>query len=806
MLLQFDRLTGEGMTIVLLVAVALLALNALLFALLLLGRRQSRQDVRRVVQGLEELRSGRGRPRVEVDPRSPLAVAADAVNRLSHDLSLRWSEVDSAREQLRAFLDAARDYAVVGADADWDIRSFSPGASTLFGWSEDDVRTRPATILFDEDAWKELLPKLARRSVRELGVETRSVMVRRDGSTFHASLLVRQLRDAVEETAGYLLVLKDVSPEVRLEEELEESESRYRSLVEGLAEGVFIVQEGRIVYANPAMCRLLGAESRDLESSPLREWVATRDVLVVAERLESLGGREGEREDLHCTLAGPGGEHVAQVRIHGSAIQHQGKPAALVSVFDETTERQIEVGLRENEARLDAVLEATSDGILVVTDAGDGAVVRMTNRAFLGLFGIRSEELLGVSEPNVMRLLRERGGGAEGIAEFLGAAAPAPRSGLVTLEGPIPRVVEMKVAPLIGRSGERLGRVLACRDVTDQKTVERRLEASAEELRRNKLELEESYASLDAVNRDLTERTRRLDELNQELKTLDEMKSNLLANVSHELQTPLVSIRGYTEMILKERLGSITDEQRRGLSLSLKNIDRLIAMIDNLLAFSRMDKEAVQLKITTFALRPVIEEALALLREKLESKGITCGIHVQDPSPSVRADRDKVLQVFLNLFSNGVKFNRDGGRLEVAVKKGKPGYALVQVKDTGFGIPPEARERIFDRFFQVERPEADPQKGTGIGLAIVRNILRLHGCTIRVESEVGRGSTFSFTLPLAAEKPTADRREPVTPEAGTEPTAPARGDSDRQAGRTEEGRPGGTPRLRIIRRGSGGQG
>jgi signal transduction histidine kinase len=244
-------------------------------------------------------------------------------------------------------------------------------------------------------------------------------------------------------------------------------------------------------------------------------------------------------------------------------------------------------------------------------------------------------------------------------------------------------------------------------------------------------------------------------------------------------------------MILKGRLGATTDEQQKGLTLSLRNIDRLIAMIDNLLTFARMDREAAEIEITTFQLRTVIDESLDVLKEKVEAKGIEVAHHLEDPDVTVRADRDKVLQVFLNLLSNAIKFNRDGGRIEVTTRMTDDAYVMVQVRDTGSGIPEDGLEKIFDRFYQEGASLSGSGEGTGIGLAIVRNILRLHGCSIRAESTVGLGTTFSFTLPLAGPKPAESGGEPPEPEAPV-PEAPESPEPEPKAARR--------PRFRVIRR------
>src|SRR5262249_29905815 len=158
-------------------------------------------------------------------------------------------------------------------------------------------------------------------------------------------------------------------------------------------------------------------------------------------------------------------------------------------------------------------------------------------------------------------------------------------------------------------SGAGLGIILTARDVTESKVNERRVARNLEEIARAKADLETACRDLTETQKILAERNAQLERLNAELKSLDEMKSNLLANVSHELHTPLVSIKGYTEMIVKRRLGPLTPEQERGLAVALKNIDRLIAMIDNLLSFSRLEQGTTQLTLEDVPLWQIVDEA-----------------------------------------------------------------------------------------------------------------------------------------------------------------------------------------------------
>ncbi len=767
------------------VSVLVVGLAALLVGLLLVSRRQERRDLRLVAQALEDVRAGRILRHVDVDPGSPVGYLAESVRRLGEDLHARTRDATGADDKLRAVLDASRDLAVLTTDPDADIRSAGLGIATLFGWDEEEIAGRPVSVLFHAESWKDLLPRLSRRSLRERGIDCRVEACRKDGTRFPARVSVRPFPGP----AGSLLfLLKDVSVEAGLEASLEESEARYRALFEGLAEGVFLAQQGRIVLANPALEALCGVRPGALEGTQLRDRVDTRDLLVVEDRLAALeSGKGSEPSESAFTLLDADRLPTAEVRLRASAVLFAGRPAVLGVVRDETAERLVGEELRRNETRLDAVLEAASDGILLLAHGPGGDVARMTNRAFVTIAGVTEGDVLGASEAELLRVLRERGGGAEVIAAFL-ASARGTRVERIVLATDPPRVLEVRLSTLTRAGGEMLGRVLACRDITDQRAFEERLEENAEALRRSRTDLESSHAKLLAVQDDLTARHAEEERLNRELKALDEMKTNLLANVSHELQTPLVSIRGYTEMILRERLGSINEEQRRGLTLSLTNIDRLITMIDNLLDFTRAAGGEDPLELTVFPLGSVVHEVFDLVRERASARRVELRATLADADLAVHADRDKIVQVLLNLVTNAVKFNRDGGLVEVSAAAGKVGTLDVRVRDSGVGIPTEDLERVFDRYYRGKAADGTSTEGYGIGLSLVRNLLRMHGGSIRAESEVGRGSVFCFTLPAAG------ARVHDSFEAVPDPT-PA---SD--APSVDPGAPrGARPRFRIIR-------
>jgi len=264
----------------------------------------------------------------------------------------------------------------------------------------------------------------------------------------------------------------------------------------------------------------------------------------------------------------------------------------------------------------------------------------------------------------------------------------------------------------------------------------------------------------------LEESNKKLGAVNDELKELDRMKSDLLANVSHELRTPLTAIKGYTDYILERRLGAITEKQEKGLVVVQRNLERLSKTINALLDFSRMDVGRIALNFQPFALGPLLDQIVTGLRSELEKKGLKLVTEIERGLPPVIADREKLSAVLENLIINALKFTPEGGRITVSARRAgsadRPS-ALIRVSDTGVGIAAEQISKIFNRFHQVDTSTTRRFGGVGLGLAIVKSILEAHGTSVTVESELGRGTTFGFVLPVL------ERAEAPAPAAGAAP-------------------------------------
>jgi signal transduction histidine kinase len=249
-----------------------------------------------------------------------------------------------------------------------------------------------------------------------------------------------------------------------------------------------------------------------------------------------------------------------------------------------------------------------------------------------------------------------------------------------------------------------------------------------------------------------------LEKANQELKRVDEMKSEFVSVASHELRTPLTTIKNAVQLMLKGKTGEINETQVNFLAMAEKNINRLTNILNDLLDLSRIESGKVGMKFEDIELQGSIDFVLSSFRPHADGKQIHLEMEVPKDLPPAYGDREKVEQILTNLLGNAIKFTPEGGKVAVSAKllEGVKNTVAVSVRDNGVGIPEHQVEKVFEKFHQLESPLHHSASGTGLGLAIAKGLVEAHQGRIWVESEVGKGSTFTFTLPFSR----GEKREP----------------------------------------------
>jgi signal transduction histidine kinase len=263
------------------------------------------------------------------------------------------------------------------------------------------------------------------------------------------------------------------------------------------------------------------------------------------------------------------------------------------------------------------------------------------------------------------------------------------------------------------------------------------IDARSQELQQHRADLERRVES----------RTAELATTNEQLLDASRHKSEFLANMSHELRTPLNAVIGFSEVLSERLFGDLNAKQAQYVEIILRQGQHLLSLINDILDLSKVEAGRMELELSTFDLNAMLESALLLFQERANRQGITLKLDTCSGLNEFVADERKIKQVLLNLLSNAVKFTGKGGRVELSARL--TGHcALIAVADTGIGIAPENQQAIFEAFHQVGGGAGSRREGTGLGLALARRFVQLHGGDIAITSRISEGSTFTFTLPI----------------------------------------------------------
>lgn len=278
----------------------------------------------------------------------------------------------------------------------------------------------------------------------------------------------------------------------------------------------------------------------------------------------------------------------------------------------------------------------------------------------------------------------------------------------------------------------------------------------------------ENRSLIEGLGMKVKERTKELEEAKLVAESANRTKSDFLANMSHELRTPLNSIIGFSEMIFDGMTGPVNDKQKEFLGDVVGSAKHLLSLINDILDLSKVEAGKMELEPVEFNLKELIEGSLAMLYGKILKHKIETSVDVEEAIKEIFADERKIKQVLFNLLSNAFKFTPDGGSVSVVARRVKSlksrsseqekkapdlsgDFVEISVEDSGVGISEEDRKRLFQPFVQLERIYVKAHEGTGLGLILCKKMVELHGGAIWVESEIGKGSAFRFTIPIRAE-------------------------------------------------------
>ncbi|MGE5704673.1 MAG: two-component system histidine kinase PnpS [Clostridia bacterium] len=372
-------------------------------------------------------------------------------------------------------------------------------------------------------------------------------------------------------------------------------------------------------------------------------------------------------------------------RVRLKASDEIGQLASAINFMASSLEQQM-YEISENQQRLSGVLTNMTSGVIFVTESRR---IMLVNPAVERLLGTPGKDLVGK--------LHIEAGKNFVLSQFIDRCIDTGEKFReeIHIYYPQERILDVNFAPYINFKGENKGVVTVLHDIT-------------------------------------------------EIRRLEKMRSEFVANVSHELRTPITSIKGFTETLLD---GAMYDEElcRNFLQIISDESERLFRLIREILDLSKIEQKRIVLNVTEVNVHQLVRETTALLQEQIQRKHLHL-IGPSQPDAIMITDRDCLNQILLNLITNAVAYTPEEGTICIDVKQGKD-TVTIQVSDTGIGIPESDLSRIFERFYRVDKARSRDSGGTGLGLAIVKHLMdTLHG-HIRVESEEGRGTTFTLTFP-----------------------------------------------------------
>jgi PAS domain S-box-containing protein len=622
-----------------------------------------------------------------------------------------------ARARLAAIVEFSGD-AIITKNLDGIIQTWNIGAEQLFGHTAAEVVGKSVTILFPHDRLNEEDAILERLRHGQAVEHLETIRLSKDGRQIPVSVSTSPLKDVDGHVIGASKIIHDITAVVTAREALTREKELLKTTLTSIGDGVIVTDtQSRVTFLNAEAERLTGWTNKEAAGRPLS--VVFR---IVNERTRRVWENPVEKVLRQGAIVGLA-NHTMLLREDGveflidesaAPIRDKDGPVfGVVLVFRDVTEQRKAYETRE---QLAAIVEYSGEAIATKNLEG---IIQTWNTSAERLFGYRADEIIG--KPVTILIPSERFWEEEEILSRLRRGLPAERLETVRLKKdgtPIP--VSVTVSPLKDARGDVIGASKLIQDITARKRIE--------EERQELLAREQS--------------------LRTQAEAAGRMKDEFLATVSHELRTPLNAILGWATLLNKGQLEP--GIAHRGVESIERNARAQAQLIEDLLDVSRIISGKVRLDVKPIVLTSVIEAAVDALRPAADAKSLRIEVNIDSAADHLRGDQARLQQVIWSLLSNSIKFTASGGLVKITVKR-TASRAEISVSDTGDGIKKEFLPYVFDRFQQADSSMTRKHGGLGLGLAITRHLVEMHGGTIAAESDgEGHGATFTVKLPIPA--------------------------------------------------------
>ncbi len=594
----------------------------------------------------------------------------------------------------------------------------NPSYEKILGYKPDDLVGKPVWDFVSPEDKKKFTPLLK----KYLATKSKNFFKRQKSKIVeNIEFRIKDkkgLWHTVESTANLLeneilFISRDVTNKKLIEKNLIHSKEEVENILDAMADGIrFIDKNFNVTKMNKKMSELtglppaegIGSNCMDMFKS---KFCGTQECSLLKSLKE---GKPFQREEIRIRKDGkkvPCLDNVTPLK------DKCGKIIGIIEDFrDISYIKNAEAEMEIKESAIESSINA-----IVITDAT--GIITYVNRSFLDMWNLKSEkDVLG---KHIVKFWHKKGKYMKVIdalsneGGWVGVLDGEKKDGSVF-------PVQLSATSIKDENDNLVRMMASFVDITEQKKAQ-------EELRKSHKQIEKQ---------------------NIKLKKLDELKSAFLNVTSHELRTPMSSIKGYVQMLLKNTLGEINKEQENALNVVLRNTDRLDHLIQDILDISRLESGTMKFIPEETDIEKMIKEVQETMQSWADSKNIKIDTKIEAQMPNLDIDQDRVKQVIINFTNNAIKFSPEESKIFIKAQKDGKNIQF-SVEDSGRGIPEDKKEKIFNTFYQVDSGMDRKFGGAGLGLAICRGIVLAHGGRIWVESKVGEGSKFKFTIPIDPE-------------------------------------------------------
>jgi PAS domain S-box-containing protein len=660
-----------------------------------------------------------------------------ANEQLRQDTEKQESAIAAAAAEIHKLSLVARrsTNAIIMTNPDGRIEWANESFERITGYSPDEVKGRRPGEFLQGPATDPATVEQIRKALRQRESCTVEILnYHKDGRSYWITLTINPVFSAEGELLHFFAIQSDTTEEREIREQLEYSERRFRDIVAAAGEYVWEINlKGRFTYVSRYAESVLGCSREEIVRCPVTKFVPREEIDHLRAWLRELG-REPHPFSNHIqkTLRPDGKliwQRVAGVPIFaddGSVLGFRGMAR------DITEERRVNEALVAERDFARKVMDSMGQG-LTVTNA-DGTL-RFANQRFLDLLETTLEDLVQKTpydwtDPADHRRLRES------HSRRKEGKSSSYETRLISTRGE--RIEVMLTGVPLFDKGKFIGAITV---VTD---LRRRLEMERS--------MREEKERAEDLNRQLQEQIHRAEQLQREAESANNAKSQFLANMSHELRTPLNAILGMTEAMLDRVFGDLDERQISSLETIQRSGRHLLDLISEILDLSKIEAGRLTLEKSPTDPVSLARQCLGMVRPLAERKQVSLDSDFPPSTPTLALDERRLRQALLNLLGNAVKFTPDGGRITLAVgwsaeTASSPSELTFTVSDSGIGIAQDDLERVFKPFHQVENHLTRQHEGTGLLLALVRNLVELHGGRVSVASRLGQGSRFTLHFP-----------------------------------------------------------